>query len=120
MEKEASARANTRSKETAKLKETRGKKNASYRAKARSKETAKEKEERQKNEATLKRLRREQKVPKSQYAARNTIKVLTGEQIVPELKDSSDSIGCMETICTYCEARKWKDETPSIFVIVAR
>ena len=49
----------------------------------------------------------------SKYLARNAQRVLTAEQIVPELIESKDNIGRMDSYCKFCGARKWKDETPS-------
>ena len=37
-----------------------------------------------------------------------------GEQMVPELISTEASIGAMETICEFCNARKWGKETASI------
>ena len=48
------------------------------------------------------------------YQARNAQRTLKGLQIVPELKDTEDSIGSMELKCKYCGALKWKNETPSL------
>ena len=53
-------------------------------------------------------------LPTNSYEARNAQKVLAAEQIVPELKDTPDTIGSMSSICIYCNARKWKSETPSL------
>ena len=50
----------------------------------------------------------------SMYQARNAQRTLKGLQIVPELKDTEDSIGSMESKCKFCGALKWKNETPSL------
>lgn len=52
--------------------------------------------------------RRARKIPASQYDARNAQKVLIGEQLVPELKDSEEAIGSMDTICVFCGAKNGK------------
>ena len=59
-------------------------------------------------------IQREQKIPKSLYDGRNAKKVLLAEQIVPELKYTKDSIGEMNSVCKFCDARKWKDESPTL------
>ena len=45
--------------------------------------------------------------------ARNAQNVLYGHQIVPELKNTADSIGSMDVRCESCFALKWKGETSS-------
>ena len=80
----------------------------------RAKESEAEKKAREVKEASLKHLRRSQYIPKSQYLARNALKVLSGEQIVPLLNDSENKLGSMDVICEHCHARKWKSETPSL------
>ena len=50
----------------------------------------------------------------SEFSARNAMKVLSGDQIVPELKDSENKLGSMNVICDHCKARKWKSETASL------
>ena len=65
-------------------------------------------------EALRKQLEREKQVPISQFAARNAKQVLAGEQMVPELFNTDDSIMKMDNICKYCKARKWGKETASI------
>ena len=42
---------------------------------------------------------------------------MAGEQIVSELKDTKDSIGCMDVICDYFQAMKWKKEPHSLCFI---
>ena len=59
-------------------------------------------------------MKRANQIPSSQYAGKNAQKVLVGEQIVPELKDTEDTIGEMNIICKFCDARKWKKETPTL------
>ena len=78
------------------------------------KKTDREKEDRKKKAAAAYRLKKSQWIPLSQYAARNALKVLAGEQIVPELKDSDEQLGFMVKICVHCQARKWMNETPSL------
>ena len=53
-------------------------------------------------------------MPKNQYIARNALKVLYGEQIVPELKHSDDKIGPMDCRCQDFGALKWKTETSTL------
>ena len=65
-------------------------------------------------EAFAKRLQRARHVPKSKFLARNATHILAGEQMVPELISTEASIGAMETICEFCNARKWGKETASI------
>ena len=80
------------------------------------KETKEEKTVRKKKEITTKeRARLLAKItPTSLYAARNAQKVLNGEQIVPELKDSDDDIGSMTKRCIFCSALKWRAETSTL------
>ena len=52
--------------------------------------------------------------PKNMFSGRNAKKVLYGEQIVLELKDSKENIGSMEHICPNCSAMKWKTETSTL------
>ena len=80
----------------------------------RSRETDKEARDRKLKEKQQRAVRRARKIPCSQYDARNAQKVLTGEQLVPELKDSEDKIGSLDNICLFCDAKKWKNETPSL------
>ena len=87
--------AKKQSRETEKEGKKRKNLNTECKAKKRKKETVEEREERNRKEATLRRLRRSQHVPSSQYAARNALKVLSGEQIVPKLKDSESNLGCL-------------------------
>ena len=42
------------------------------------------------------------------------LEVLSGQMIVPELKNTTDSIGTMTDVCTYCNALKWSKETSMI------
>ena len=53
-------------------------------------------------------------MPENIYAARNSQKVLYGEQLVPQLKDCKENIGPMNMICPDCGARKWKNETSTV------
>ena len=62
----------------------------------------------------MRNLNRARKVPKSKCDARNALQVLAGEQIVPELLNTDDSLGKMDIICKHCGARKWKNETPTL------
>ena len=39
--------------------------------------------------------------------------ILEGSYKVPDLKDTTDSIGSMDIICQYCDAKKFKKETAS-------
>ena len=39
--------------------------------------------------------------------------ILDGTYVVPDLKDTQDSIGFMDSICPHCKARKFKKETGS-------
>ena len=65
-------------------------------------------------EAFRKQLERAKQVPVSQYAARNAKQILAGEQLIPELHSTNDSIKKMDNICQYCKARKWEKETASV------
>ena len=84
------------------------------RAKKQKTETEVEALKRKGNEASAKQLERAKHVSKSQYVARNAQHVLAGEQSVPELLSTKESIGKMDTICKYCNARKWENETSSL------
>ena len=42
---------------------------------------------------------------------KKALEVLSGDMIVPELKNTKDSIGTMTDVCTYCKALKWSKET---------
>ena len=66
-------------------------------AERRSKETDAQRNIRKEKDAKAKEKSR--KMPKNQYIARNALKVLYGEQIVPELKHSDDKIGPMDCRC---------------------
>ena len=68
---------------------------------------------RKNKEKAAKQQQRAKRIPTSKYAARNALKVLSGEQLVLELKDTENSIGSMDVVCTFCQARKWKSETPT-------
>ena len=59
-------------------------------------------------------IKRAQKIPLSQYDARNAQKVLAGEKIIDELKDTVDNIGNMIIVCISCNAKKWKNEPPTL------
>ena len=113
-QKHAESQARKRSRETTPEASERNIKDKQYKANTKSKESVIEKEKRIKKEAALKKLKRSQHIPKSQFAARNALKVLSGEQIVPELKDSENKLGSMNVICDHCKARKWKSETASL------
>ena len=78
-----------------------------------SNETPEESVRRNNTEKKAKNLQRAKHIPVSQYAARNALKVLSGEQLVPELKLTEHDIGSMNVVCQYCHARKWKNETPT-------
>ena len=135
-EKVAKANSETRSKETEdeakKRKDNKAKTNAKTRAnetedeaKARKGNVAKANAETRANETEEQSKRRKEKdatakdksrkMPKNKYAARNAQKVLYGEQIVPELKNSDDKIGSMKNYnCQHCRAFKWKTETSTL------
>ena len=110
----ATQRNNESSEEKKKRREANTKNMATSRENERSRETDEEAKVRKLKEKQQRAVRRAKKIPSSQYDARNAQKVLIGEQIVPELKDSEDKIGSMDTTCIFCEARKWKNETPSL------
>jgi hypothetical protein len=53
-------------------------------------------------------------MPPSVFLARNEQQVLYGDQIVPDLDDSKESIGIMNHECPECGALKWKSETATL------
>ena len=105
-----------RQKETNKEADNRREKERKSKVKQRQKET--------KEEATLRKLKEKlarerarllaKSRPKNMYAGRNAQKVLYGEQIVPELKDTDDKIGSMIHVCSHCSALKWNKETSTL------
>ena len=54
------------------------------------------------------------RIQDSYYLARHVHQVLAGEQIVPDLTNTDETIGRMDTICDYCKALKFKNETASL------
>ena len=95
----------SRQNETEEVKKTRKSANALATARKRKEETGAEKKKRNcaVNKGTAKKrkeelqraIKRAQTIPLSQYDARHSQKVLFGEQILPELKDTKDNIGTM-------------------------
>ena len=92
----------------------RNKRNAESNAAKRARETTDKRKERIEKVAKANASNRLNKIPPSQYEARNAKKVMMGEQIVLELKQTEDTIGKMNVICEFCKARKWKNETPTL------
>ena len=107
---------NTKVQSTKRAKETSSEK--SERNEAKSKAEAMQRVTETKEEAAKRKqqraIQRERKIPKSNYDARNAQKVLLGEQIVPELLTTKDSIGDMNIVCEFCNARKWKGESATL------
>ena len=101
--------------ETDKERQNRKQKDINQKKEKRLNETDADYEKRKKKtEAHLRNLNGARKVPKSKCDARNALQVLAGEQIVPELLNTDDSLGKMDIICKHCGARKWKNETPTL------
>ena len=68
---------------------------------------------------TLHRDRQRKRVKGSKSTAKykegmKTAEILSGDWEVAELCNDQDSLGKMDTICKYCGARKWSQETPSL------
>ena len=114
--KDKEANAIKRKRETTEETESRNKKKKEGAANKRSQETKDETESRNKKDRLAKSKKRllAKSKPASMYAARNAKKVLYGEQIVPELKDSKENIGSMKIPCDKCGALKWKNETSTV------
>ena len=117
-DKEKADKKETKRKENAKIKETQTDEERAERNEAKRKANAKKRETETDEEAARRKqqraIQREQKIPKSLYDARNGQKVLLGEQIVPELLSTKDSIGDMNIVCEFCNARKWKGESATL------
>ena len=113
-ESKAKADAIKRAKETAAEQKGRNIAKSKRNEEKRNKETEDEARKRKDKEKQQRAIQRANKIPTSQYEARNAQKILTGVQIVPELQDTKEKIGAMTTICKFCGARKWAKETPSM------
>ena len=109
--KEKKAKEELRKKESSVVRVTRQAKDRNAKVESRSNEKPEEREERGKKDKEYK-IKSRKKIENS-YEARNAQAVLSGKQIVVELKDSDESIGAMNFICPKCSARKWKGETSS-------
>ena len=103
-----------KAKETESQAKIRKEKEKNERASKRAQEPENQAKLRKEKEKVARALKRAENMTKSKYDARNALKVLAADQIVPELKNSADKIGPMTAICTDCGARKWKSETPSL------
>ena len=103
-----------RTKETVQQTKQRNESEKKQKKEARAKETETQNQQRKEKDKAAKTIKRAKMLPTNCYDARNAQKVLAAEQIVPELKDTSDTIGSMSSVCIYCNARKWKSETPSL------
>ena len=91
-------------------KQKRKEQNKSYKRNYRALENSVEKQKRKEKD----KLEKRRQVPTSQYLGRHAQKVLVGEQIVPELINTEETLGQMDTVCNPCKARKFKNETPSL------
>ena len=114
--KEKAAKATKRKQETKDETESRYKKVRKIKSNKKANETPEEAATRKNVESLAKSKKRAlaKSKPTSMYAARNAKKVLYGEQIVPELKDSKEDIGSMNILCDKCGALKWKNETSTV------
>ena len=110
-EKDRMAKVEKKKNATEEEKQEKRKYERNFNAKKRANEEPAQSQKRKEKDNLAKKM---QNAKHSQYLGRNAQKVLSGEQIVPELKSSKDSIGRMDTICQYCNAKKWKNETPSL------
>ena len=96
-------------KETAKEKQKAGMKNLRDNQTAEEKDTAKEKDK-----VAKKKLRQQKQAGVEKKEALLTDEILAGTHPVPDLKDTVDTIGRMDTVCEFCGAMKFKKETGSI------
>ena len=83
-------------------------------AKKRKLETEEEARRRKNVEKHQKAVKRANTIPDSQCSARNAHQIFIGKQIVPELNESADKLGDMNSKCKFCSAKKWEKETASL------
>ena len=66
------------------------------------------------NSKAKKRMTQKRKSSKSSvfpFEALNSHEILDGSYCVPDIKDTDDNVGNMDTLCPYCQALKFKKET---------
>ena len=101
---------NYRAEESSVAKKKRKEQNMSHKRNYRAQENSADKQKRQEKD----KLEKRKKVPTCQYLGRHALNVLAGEQIVPELINTDETIGHMDKVCIQCKARKFKNETSTL------
>ena len=69
------------------------------------------KEENTKKKNFMAKKRNNEKTSLCVNEALNSHQILNGSYIVPEIKDTNDKVGKMDTKCQYCQALKFKNES---------